>query len=120
MPSPAELQAPFLRLVEKATITNEARRRRLITLSVAAVVLALFGVALVQAALVQSQRDIDILNQRIVEVESQRARLARDVVVAESPEGIIARANEMGMVRAVDPVYLVAVRDIEVSGEGED
>jgi len=108
---PAEFREPILRLVDRAAVKSEPRRRLIVTLSIAAVVVMLFAVALVQARLVQSQRDIDVLNARIVVVEAERARLARDVIFAESPAGILARADQLGMVPAAEPIHLIAIRD---------
>jgi cell division protein FtsL len=107
--SPSEFREPLLRLVDRAGAKSEARRRLIVTLSITAVVLTLFAVALVQARLVQSQRDIDVLNAKIVLVEAERAQLARDVIIAESPAGILDRADQLGMVKAVEPVHLTAI-----------
>lgn len=119
VPSTPEIREPFLRLVDKASIRNEARRRLIVTLSVALVVLALFAVALIQARLVSSQRDLDALYARIEQVEAERAQLANDVVHTESPDRIIARATELGMVPAQKPVHLAAVRGASPSAESE-
>ncbi len=116
--SPSEIREPLLRIVDRAAAKSEPRRRLIVTLSIAAVVIALFAVALVQARLVQSQRDIDILNARIVLVEAERAQLAREVIFAESPAGILERADQMGMVKAVEPVHLTAIREEVEAGEG--
>lgn len=119
-PSTPEIREPFLRLVDKAAIGNEARRRLIVTLSVALVVIALFAVALIQARLVQNQRDLDALYARIELVEAERAQLANDVVHTESPDRIIARATELGMVPAQKPVHLAAVRDSSPSAKSEN
>ena len=119
VPSTPEIREPFLRLVDKASIRNEARRRLIVTLSVALVVLALFAVALIQARLVSSQRDLDALYARIEQVEAERAQLANDVVHTESPDRIIARATELGMVPAQQPVHLAAVRGASPRSESE-
>ncbi len=110
--SPSEFREPLLRLVDRAGAKSEPRRRLIVTLSITAVVLTLFAVALVQAQLVQSQRDIDVLNAKIVLVEAERAQLARDVIFAESPAGILDRADQLGMVKALDPVHLTAIRSV--------
>jgi cell division protein FtsL len=110
IPNSPEIREPLLRLVDKATIPSESRRRLIVTLSVGAVVIALFAVALIQARLVQTQRDVDALYAEIESMEAERAQLANEVVHAESPEGIIARAIELGMVSAQEPVHLEAVR----------
>lgn len=73
---------------------------------------AFFGVALVQAQLVQTQSDLDRLQQEISVLENDIALLDRSVVVASSPEEIVRRAKALGMVRSVRPVYLVATRPL--------
>lgn len=119
-PSTPELREPLLRLVDRAAVRSDSRRRLIVTLAIGAVVVALFTVALVQARLVQNQRDVDELYGRISEVEAERAQLATAVVHAESPEGIIARAIEMGMVRSAKPIHLQAVRQAPEINESGD
>lgn len=114
--SPPEIREPLLRLVDRAAVRSEARRRLIFTVSIGAVVIALFAVALIQARLVQTQRDVDGLYSQIEEVEAVRAQLANEVVHAESPDGIIARAIELGMVQAQQPVHLEAVRGPRTPG----
>ncbi len=118
VPATPEIREPFLRLVDKAAIKSESRRRLIVTLSVAVVVVALFAVALIQARLVQTQREVDALYAEIETVEAERAQLANDVVHSESPDRIIARAKELGMVPAQKPVHLAAVRAPSKSAEG--
>lgn len=115
---PSEIREPLLRIVDRAGAKSEPRRRLIVTFSIAAVVIALFAVALVQAQLVQSQRDIDTLNAKVVLIEAERAQLAREVIFAESPAGILDRADRLGMVKAVKPVHLTAVREEVQTGEG--
>lgn len=72
-------------------------------------VFGFFAVAFVQAQLVAGQQELDQTRARIVEANKERARLAQAVDEASAPADIVARAQEMGMVRAIEPVYLAAV-----------
>ena len=77
---------------------------------------ALFGVALMYGQLVEGQQNIDELRAEIAQADADRARLEREVAVASTPEVIVERAFQLGMVRALNPQYLVAVRPV---GEGQ-
>lgn len=101
---------PKLRVVDGASLRRAARRRALVSLSVIGLVVTLFAVALLYAQLVKGQQAIDGLRTEIAEAEEERARLERDIAVVSTPDAILTRAAELGMVRAVDPQYLVAVR----------
>ena len=109
---------PKLRVVDQAAHRRRVRHRALVSLSVMAVAATLFAVALIYAQLVTGQQEIDDLRAEIAEAEAHRAGLERSVAVASTPDAIVARAVELGMVRAVDPQYLVAVRSIEETDGG--
>lgn len=104
--------APSLFLIDLAALRSRTRRRRLLFVSLTLLVGVFFGVALVQAQLVQTQSELDALEAEIGQLENDIALLERDVVVASSPEEIVRRARALGMVRAVRPVYLVAARPV--------
>lgn len=104
--------APSLFLIDFVALRSRARRRRLLFISLTLLVGVFFGVALVQAQLVQTQSELDALEAEIGQLENDIALLERDVVVASSPEEIVRRARALGMVRAVRPVYLVAARPV--------
>ena len=74
---------------------------------------AMLLIAGVQAKLVQSQRALDQKRIEITAVEARVAELERAVMSASSPMVVVESAESMGMVRSVNPVYLVA------TGEGE-
>ncbi|NNF54822.1 MAG: septum formation initiator family protein [Acidimicrobiales bacterium] len=99
-------------VVDFAALRSRTRRRRMVIVSLILLVGAFFGVALVQAQLVQTQSDLDRLQQEISVLENDIALLDRSVVVASSPEEIVRRAKALGMVRSVRPVYLVATRPL--------
>ncbi len=101
-----------LRVVDKKVIRRRRRQRTLISLSGAVVTVALFGVALMYGQLVEGQQDVDELRAEIAQADADRARLEREVAIASTPEAIVQRALELGMVRALDPKYLVAVRPV--------
>lgn len=108
-----EAQKTKLRVVDKAALRRRARQRTLLTLAAVLVTLSLFGVALLYGQLVEGQRELDTLRAEIAQAEAERARLEREVAVASTPDAIVQRAFELGMVRAVDPQYLSAVRSLE-------
>lgn len=106
---------PSLTVVDRRSVRSarSVRLRRTLLAGVLLVlVIALFAVGLVQAQLVQRQQHLDDVRSQIAQAQAQRLRLAEEVVVASSPEEIVRRAGEMGMVRAESPVYLVAVRPV--------
>lgn len=99
-----------LRVVDKAALRRRRRSRSLLTAAAVIVTSALFAVALMYGQLVEGQQDIDELRTEIAEADAERARLEREVALASTPDAIVQRAIELGMVRAIDPKYLVAVR----------
>lgn len=107
---------PTLRVVDKQALRRRARRRVLVTLAAGLIATGLFAVALVYAQLAQGQQDIDTMRTQISESESEIARLEHLVVSASSPSAVVARATELGMVRAENPIYLTAV---ESTGPGQ-
>lgn len=110
---PGESKKTKLRVVDKAALRRRARQRTLLTLAAALVTASLFGVALLYGQLVEGQQELDTMRAEIAQAEAERARLEREVAVASTPDAIVERAIELGMVRAVDPQYLVAVRTVE-------
>ncbi len=112
--APAQRRAkparPELRVLDQTSIRRRARRRNA-TLALFIVVLnALFMVAFVHARLVEGQQELDLMRSRIEELESEKARIVRAVDEASSPAVVVERATELGMIRAEEPVYLLAVR----------
>lgn len=105
-PEPVEL-----RVVDRASWRWQALRRFLFLAVLTAVGAVLLAVAAVHAWLVQNQQELDQVRYEVRELRSERADLEQQVVVAGSPQVIIDRATGLGMVRAVDPVYLEAVPD---------
>lgn len=101
-----------LRVVDKAVIRRRRRQRTLLSLTAAVVTVVLFGVALMYGQLVEGQQSVDELRAEIAQAEAERARLERDVAVASTPEAIVQRAFELGMVRALNPQYLIATRPV--------
>jgi cell division protein FtsL len=103
---------PQLALVEAPSRRPVRLRRAVLTAFGCVLVATLFAVGLIQAQLVQRQQHLDELRTEIADARAQELRLAREVLVASSPDEVVRRATEMGMVRAQDPVYLVAVRPV--------
>lgn len=100
---------PSLRVIDQASIRSRARRRTMAIVTFVVLLAGFFAVALVQAQLVADQHELDVLRGRIMEAEAERARLRRAVEESSAPSAIIRRAQDLGMVRATDPVYLAAV-----------
>ena len=113
-PRPAKKAKPKLRVVDKKAIRRRRRQRTLLSFAAALVTVALFGVALMYGQLVEGQQQIDELRADIAQGNADRARLEREVAIASTPEVIVERAFELGMVRALNPQYLVAVRPVGV------
>lgn len=104
---------PNLKVIDKKSVRAGALRRFVYFSASLLVVVALFGVAFVQAKAVEGQRELDQLRQELDAARSVRAELVRDVDIASSPGAIVARAEGLGMVRAADPVYFTAIRPQE-------
>lgn len=110
-PAPSRRRpSPKLALVDPAARRRARQRRTVVSALVGVLVITLFAVGLIQAHLVQRQQHLDRLRSEIEATRAQELRLSHEVLVASSPDEIVRRATEMGMVRAQDPVYLVAVR----------
>ncbi|MEM7322026.1 MAG: hypothetical protein AAF531_02975 [Actinomycetota bacterium] len=104
---------PKLKVLNQQAIRRRARRRNALLTLFVFVLLGFFAVAFIQAQLVADQQDLDVLRARIAEAEAEHARIARDVEIASSPAVIFDRAtNNLGMVRAHQPVYLEAVAPV--------
>ncbi len=106
----AKQARPNLKLVDPRIAQTKARRRRVLFVSLIVLAAGMFMVTYAQARLVEGQHELDQLRTQVAESQKTRARLERDVVVASSPDAITDRARALGMVRAVDPQYIVAVR----------
>lgn len=109
-PKPAT--KPKLKVLDQRAIRQRARRRHGLFVLFIVVLLGFFAVAFVHAELVAGQQDLDAIRSRIAEAEAENAKLARAAEIASSPQAIVARATELGMVRAYEPVYLSAVAPI--------
>lgn len=99
---------PVLRVIDHRQ-QRSLRLRRQVMFGIFIFVLAgFFAVATAHAELVSNQRDLDVLRQDIAAASASNAVLERQVVEASSPEEIVRRAQDLGMVRAEEPVYLIA------------
>ena len=99
-----------LRLVDdRAVSPSVARRRRRLLVAAAALLAcaALFGLAAFQAVLVSNQAELDRLADQADEEQARFQRLRLEVAQLESPERIVAVAQErLGMVPAAGVTYL--------------
>jgi cell division protein FtsL len=67
---------------------------------------ALFGVAVSHALLIEGQLRLDRLDEEVAEEQARYERLRLDVAELESPERILADAQQMGMVPPEDVTWL--------------
>jgi cell division protein FtsL len=67
---------------------------------------ALFGVAVSHALLIESQSRLDRLDSQVAEEQSRYERLRLDVAELESPDRVLAAAAELGMVVPDEVVWL--------------
>jgi hypothetical protein len=106
----AEAERPVLEVVAPA-----ARRRRswqVGTVAGGLLFLAMFVIVGAQTLIVQQQRHIDDVNNRITAAEDQAEQLKMDLAELQSPERIVNEARDrLGMVQAPSPVYLLPGAD---------
>lgn len=107
--SPANVVRPRLRVLDQQALRRQARRRNFAMAMFVVLIIGFFAAALAQAQLVANQHELDLLRTRIAEAEADRARLERSVEESSAPAAIIEGAEQLGMVRANDPIYLAAV-----------
>ena len=68
---------------------------------------ALFGVAVSHALLIEGQAKVDDLDQQVAAEQARYEELRREVAELEAPQRILGEATgELGMVPAGDPVWL--------------
>jgi cell division protein FtsL len=98
---------PRLRLVRSGRNRLKIRLtpRAGVTLTILLFV-ALFGVAVSHALLIESQSRLDRLDSQVAEEQSRYERLRLDVAELESPDRVLAAAAELGMVVPDEVVWL--------------
>ena len=105
-------RAPHLRVVPRDYRSLQARQRRARRLGTLAVVLVgvmVFGLVVAHVALGQGQLRLDRLTARAAADEARNERLQLEVAQLESPERIVAAAQErLGMVPPPGVTYLSA------------
>lgn len=104
---------PRLRVVgaEPTAAEREAERRRLVRtlalLAVAGVALCIFGIVVSHVVLTQNQFRLDALQDQALERQAEYDRLRLQVAQLESPDRIVADAQQrLGMVAAPKITYL--------------
>ena len=109
-PSPASGARPPLRLVGEAELAVRGRRRRarvMTLVTLALVVAGLFGLVASHVVLTQGQFRLQHLQARADESQARYERLRLQVARLESPERIVAAAQErLGMVPPAGVRYL--------------
>lgn len=114
---------PDLRVLRPGEAAADADRRRLVRLLVvvAAVVVALcvFGVVVFHVVLTQNQFRLDALQDQALEREAEYDRLRLQVAELESPDRVVADAQQrLGMITPPKITYLAPT--IEEPGEAAD
>lgn len=107
---PKQEKRAKLRVVDPAALRRRRWQRSLLVVLTALVTAVVFGVVLLYGQIVEGQRELDGLRGEIAEAEAERARLERAVAEASTPDAIVQRAFQLGMVRALEPEYLIAIR----------
>lgn len=102
---------PELRVLEPRTGMTEAEKARLVRLLVAigasVAALCVFGVVVFHVVLTQNQFRLDALQAQALERQADYDRLRLKVAELESPERIVADAQQrLGMVPAPKVIYL--------------
>jgi cell division protein FtsL len=108
---PAPSAKPDLRVLEPETGMSEADKARLVRLvvvvGVAVAALCLFGVVVFHVVLTQNQFRLDALQDQALQRQADYDRLRLQVAELESPDRIVADAQQrLGMVPAPKVTYL--------------
>ncbi len=98
-----------LKLIEKQTSPSGMRRRFAGFILLLFTLAMLFAVTFAQALLVSPQQELDDLQDQLVSLEAERSTLEHAVAVASAPKRIVERAEDLGLVRAEQPVVIQAV-----------
>jgi cell division protein FtsL len=100
-------RAEHLRVVDSSQ--SVLTRRRRVALVGSLVVLAVFTIVAFHALLAQSQVAIDRIEQQTTEAERQYEQARYEHAALASPERIVARAAELGLVPPAGPPTAIAV-----------
>jgi len=119
MPAPArpkpQPHKPPLRVVTEAELREARRRvraRRTVVAAAAFVAVALFGVVIAHVLLMQGQFELEAMQQQAGKQQAEYDRLRLQVAALESPERIVAAAQErLGMVSPPKITYLAPSAD---------
>ena len=109
-PAPARPARPNLRVVHPGELSPKVRRRRAgaaAVLTIIVVFVGLFGLAVCQAIMAQNQMRLDRLDAEVADAQARYQRMRLRVAQLESPERIVAAAQErLGMVPPATVRYL--------------
>jgi len=95
-----------LKLLEQKRSKSGLRNRIIVLGAFAVGLIVLFFVAFAQAKLVSYQQDLDLITNRITELQDEKIELESLVSQASSPNKIVNRAEKLGMVRAASPIQI--------------
>ena len=103
-------ERPALRVVQPGELSPKVRRRRAgaaAVLTIIVVFVGLFGLAVCQAIMAQNQMRLDRLDAEVADAQARYQRMRLRVAQLESPERIVAAAQErLGMVPPATVRYL--------------
>lgn len=117
---PTESKPPRLRVLTEPELSARGKRRRARLLAAAFSVIivgGLFGLAVFNVMLAQGQAKLNGLEERATAQQLQYERLRLEVAQLQSPERVVAAAQErLGMVPPAEVIYLTPVTAAPPSG----
>jgi cell division protein FtsL len=117
-PRPAQPR-PHLKVVPPNTLSVAGRRRRARRFGAALSVIlfiGVFGVVAAHVVLTQRQFRLERLEREATAEEARYERLRLDVAELESPERVVAAAQQLGMVPPATITYLASSRSTPATG----
>ena len=110
---PPNQRPSHLKVVPPNTLSTRGRRRRARRFGAALSVIlfvAVFGVVAAHVLLTQRQFRLERMEQQAAAAEARYERLRLDVAQLESPERIVAAAQQLGMAPPVAVTYVASTR----------
>ncbi len=104
---------PHLEVVPPNTLTRRGRQRRARRFGVVLSVIlfaAVFGVVAAHVVLTQRQFRLEALERKAATEEARYERLRLEVAQLESPERVVAAAQQLGMIPPANVTYLASKR----------
>ena len=115
-------QRPNLRVVPPNTLSRRGRQRRARRFGFVVstvLVVAIFGVVIAHVALTQRQFRLESLEREAARQETRYEKLRLEVAQLESPERVVAAAQQLGMVPPAAVTYLASSRSAPAASPAE-